>query len=169
VLVAGGADLLAETTARVVPAVLWGLVATLPALSLLIGLSLGSLRRALAAVPVAALPLLGVYALLPLLGWPLDVGVSMIACVALGIAVDDTVHIVAASSRLDAELARRAVAPVLVATSASLGLAFLACLAGSFAHTRRFGALLAVAFALALLVNLLGLPALLGSRDSESG
>lgn len=162
VVIAGGMDVLAETTSRVVPAVLRGVLATLPAVALLMALSLGTARSALAAVPAVGLPLLVVYALLPLLGWSLDVGISMIACVALGIVVDDTVHVVAASRRTDARLARRAVAPVLVATSASLGVAFLACLAGSFAHTRRFGTLVAVAFAVALAVNLAGLPALLG-------
>jgi hypothetical protein len=167
VVVAGGTDILAETTARVVPSVLRGVLATLPAVGLLIGLSLGSARRALAALPAVGLPLLAVYALLPLLGWSLDVGISMIACVALGIVVDDTVHIVAASRHPDAALARRAVAPVLVATSVSLGVAFLACLAGSFAHTRRFGTLVAVAFAVALVVNLAALPALAGGNGRE--
>jgi predicted RND superfamily exporter protein len=161
VVIAGGTDMMAETTARVVPAVLRGVLATLPAVALLVGLSLGSPRQALAALAAVGLPLLAVYALLPLLGWSLDVGISMIACVALGIVVDDTVHIVAASRHPQAERARRAVAPILVATSASLGVAFLAFLAGGFAHTRRFGALVALVFAVALAVNLVGLPALL--------
>lgn len=169
VVIAGGTDILAETTARVVPSVLRGLLVTLPVMALLVGLSLGSVRPALAALPAVGLPLLVVYALLPLLGWSLDVGISMIACVALGIVVDDTVHIVAASRHPQPERSQRAVAPVLVATSASLGLAFLACLAGSFAHTRRFGALLALAFAVALVVNLTGLPALLRSPGRNGG
>jgi hypothetical protein len=175
VVLASGHEILLETTERVVPSVLWGLLVALPTVSLLIGLSLRSWRLALVAWPVVGLPVLVVYGVLPCLGWPLDVGVSMIACVALGIVVDDTIHLLAALDHAGGPAggpvagsgileALHAVSPVLVATSLTLMLAFLASMTGEFAHTRHFGLLLALAFGLALIANLVLVPAIFRER-----
>lgn len=161
---ASGCLLLDETSQRLVPSVAWSLVLSLPAIALLLLLFLRSWRLALIAIPVAGLPLLFTYALLPPTGWHLDIGVSMIACVALGIIMDDSIHMSAAMSRADSETAAAgAVGPVLLGACLALSGAFLACLLGGFSYTRHFGALLAVAFILGLVVNLTLAPALVAT------
>ncbi len=161
---ASGCLLLDETSQRLVPSVTWSLVLSLPAIALLLLLFLRSWRLALIAIPVAGLPLLFTYALLPSIGWHLDIGVSMIACVALGIIMDDSIHMSAAMNRTDTEAtAAGAVGPVLLGACLALSGAFLACLLGGFSYTRHFGALLALAFVIGLVVNLTLAPALVAT------
>lgn len=162
VVVASGALLLDETTGHIAPAIAQGLVVSLIANALLLLVFLRRPWLALVGIPLAGLPLLFTYATLPALGWPLDVGVSMIACVALGIIMDDAIHMAYALHRHgDAADAARAVGPVLVAACVALSLAFSACALGDFAYTRRFGILLAAAFIAGLIVNLTLAPALM--------
>ena len=117
------------------------------------------------------LPPLCVFGLFGWLGWPLDVGGMMTASVALGISVDDTAHLLTwfkraggqpgatSRTRIDAALARSA-APIL-RTSLILGLAFVVFALCAFAPIAQFGALLASLLALALVGDLVLLPALL--------
>jgi predicted RND superfamily exporter protein len=107
------------------------------------------------------------------LGWrgqPIDIGVVMTASVALGIAVDDTLHYLSffrraveeGSSRFDAvreSLAR--CAPAMIQTSVSCGLGLLVFALSDFAPTRGFAISMAVLLGLALAGDLLLLPALL--------
>ena len=162
VTVASGALLLDETTVRIVPAIAQGLVVSLVANMVLLLIFLRRPRLALAALPLAGLPLLFSYAALPALGWPLDVGISMIACVALGIIMDDAIHMTYAVHRHDeAADAVRDIGPVLTAACLALSVAFSACALGGFSYTRRFGVLLAAAFVVGLIVNLTLAPAIL--------
>jgi predicted RND superfamily exporter protein len=162
VAVASGALLLDETTGRIVPAIAQGLVISLAANVILLLVFLRRSWLALAALPLAGLPLLFTYAALPVLEWPLDVGISMIACVALGIIMDDAIHMAYALHRYDdpAEAARN-IGPVLTAACLALSVAFSACAFGGFSYTRRFGVLLAAAFIVGLIVNLTLAPAIL--------
>lgn len=161
---ASGGLLLDETSQRLVPSVAWSLVLSLPAIAVLLLFFLRSWPLAIIAMPVAGLPLLFTYALLPPLGWHLDIGVSMIACVALGIIMDDSIHMSAAMNRCDTEAtAAGAVGPVLLGACLALSGAFLACLLGGFSYTRHFGALLALAFVMGLVVNLTLAPALVAT------
>ena len=125
---------------------------------------------ALAMIP-NILPPVCVFGLLGWLGRPLDVGGMMTASVALGISVDDTAHLLTwfkragihgkatARERIDAALARSA-API-VRTSLILGLAFAVFAFCDFTPIAQFGGLLASLLALALVGDLLLLPALL--------
>ncbi|MBA3697562.1 MAG: MMPL family transporter [Planctomycetes bacterium] len=161
VYAASGCLLLDATSQRLVPSVAWSLGLALPAIGVLLLIFLRSWRLALIAIPVAGLPLLFTYAILPPLGWHLDIGVSMIACIALGIIMDDSIHMSAAFSRTtNEEAAAGLVGPVLFNTCLALAGAFLACLFGGFSYTRHFGALLGLAFVLGLVVNLTLAPAL---------
>jgi predicted RND superfamily exporter protein len=117
------------------------------------------------------LPPVCVFGLLGWLGRPLDVGGMMTASVALGISVDDTAHLLTwfkragihgkttARERIDAALARSA-API-VRTSLILGLAFAVFAFCDFTPIAQFGGLLASLLALALVGDLVLLPALL--------
>lgn len=162
VAVASGALLLDETTKRIVPAIAQGLIVSLVANVVLLLIFLRRPWLAIAALPLAGLPLLFSYAALPALGWPLDVGVSMIACVALGIIMDDAIHMAYALHRHeDPADAARDTGPVLTAACLALSVAFSACALGGFTYTRRFGILLAAAFVVGLIVNLTLAPAIL--------
>jgi predicted RND superfamily exporter protein len=173
VIAASGGQLLDETSQRMIPAVVRCLLLPLPVLAVLLVVVLRSLRLAALALPVAGLPLLVTYAALPVVGWPVDIGVSMIACIALGVVLDDAARmLVALGHERDATSAITRHGPVLVGTSLAMAGSFLACLAGAFAYTRHFGILLAAAFIIALVVNLCATPALFAlcsQRAADNG
>jgi predicted RND superfamily exporter protein len=166
VVVASPSRLLAETTERLIPSVAWTLGFALPVIVVLLLIVVRSLRLGLTALVLAGLPLVFTYASLPLLGWSLDIGVAMIACIALGIIMDDSIHLTCAVARQTGDddaggAATIAVGPVLFGATLAMSASFLACLFGQFAYTRHFGALLATVFLIGLVVNLTLAPALL--------
>jgi len=109
-----------------------------------------------------------------LMGWVgvnLDFFNVMIASIAIGIAVDDTIHFM---SRFQHEIRRgkpveeagfntlRKVETAIISTSLILGLGFIGiALSASLSGTLRFGLLTSVAIFVALATTLVGLPALL--------
>jgi predicted RND superfamily exporter protein len=129
------------------------------------------------------LPILFGTAMLPVLGIPLDIGTAMPAVVTLGLVVDDTIHFL---SRLRLEMDRTdeikdAVSRSLthtgrpiVFTSMVLGLGFLAMLPAKFVPAANFGILSAIVIVLALVFDLIVLPALMslvwsGRRQRTAG
>lgn len=153
-------------------AVAFGLV------SLLLFVGLRSWRRALVAAPPNLFPILTALGLMGWLRIPLDAATVMIAGVALGIAVDDTVHYLeafrrsseAAPSRPDAcRMAWRATVPAMAATTAMAFAGFFALTRSAFVPLAYFGLLTGVAMAGALISDLLLLPALLCVTRKESG
>ncbi len=164
VIAASGGQLLDETSQRMIPAVVRCLLLPLPVLALLLVAVLRSLpcwRHALA-LPVAGLPLLVTYAILPVVGWPVDIGVSMIACIALGVVLDDAARMLVALGReQDATSAVRRQGPVLVGAPAWRwpGRSSRAW-QGPSPTLGTSGILLAAAFIIALVVNLCATPAL---------
>ncbi len=132
---------------------------------------LGSTTAGMLAMIPNILPPICVFGLLGWLGRPLDVGGMMTASVALGISVDDTAHLLtwfkraggcktaAVRDRIDEALTRSA-APIL-RTSVILGVAFAVFTFCDFAPIAQFGFLLASLLTLALVGDLVLLPALL--------
>lgn len=124
--------------------------------------------------PLALVPsLLPVLLVLGAMGWfgvPLDVATVMIASILLGLAGDDTIHTVDHFRELEAEVGpTEAIAGALEQNAPAYGLTALVRMAGfgvcalsSFVPIERFGALCAVAIALAALADLVFIPALLG-------
>jgi predicted RND superfamily exporter protein len=114
------------------------------------------------------------------MGWlefPVDIGSVMTASVALGIAVDDTLHFLLWYRRemrggwtpLDA--VRRSLAhcgPAMIHTSLIVGVGLLAYLQSGFAPIQRFAQMMIVLMAAALVGDLILLPALLLSRFGRS-
>ncbi|MDH3525683.1 MAG: MMPL family transporter, partial [Acidobacteriota bacterium] len=110
------------------------------------------------------------------MGWagiPLDSTTVMIAAIALGVAVDDTLHTLGElraapgrsyAGRLPAAIGR--VAPAQLLTTLILVLGFAGCALADFLPIARFGLLTALALAAALAGDWLLLPALLGARRS---
>ena len=95
------------------------------------------------------------------LGIPLDLGTSMTAAIALGIAVDDTLHFVLAAHRTPLEVAARSAGSAIVVSSLVIGIGFAALLTATFLPTQRFGGLCALAMLSALFADLCVLPPLL--------
>jgi predicted RND superfamily exporter protein len=137
---------------------------------LLICLVFRSLRVGLISMVPNVIPVLIFFGVLGAGAAPLSLPTSLIGSIALGIAIDDTMHfLVAYQARRRAGLAPdvaasecvRQVGRPIVMTSIMLVVGFLVILASGFATLREFGALTALTMAICLATDLLLLPALL--------
>ncbi|MHC5210670.1 MAG: efflux RND transporter permease subunit [Planctomycetota bacterium] len=143
------------------------------AVTLLLALVLRSPRLALLAVATNLLPLLVVFGVMGAAGVPLNSITVMVGALALGVAVDDAIHLLlwmrresgTPRERLTAALAAKA-RPVMT-TSAVMTVVFALFLLSWFPPVETFGALGAVAMACALGATLVVLPALLLRRIPE--
>lgn len=133
-----------------------------------IGFGLRSARLAGLAVLPNALPILSAFAAMGALGLPLDAATVMVASVALGIGVDDAVHLLDALDRhrsdgvvdrsaVDAALVT--VGPALMVTTATAVLGFVALTMSAFVPIRDFGLLSSLALVVALLADVVLVPA----------
>lgn len=120
------------------------------------------------------IPLIFGGALMELLDKPIDIGTSIVSTVCLGIAVDDTIHFVSSYKQYRAQ----GMSPIdaitetflvtgkaLVITTVLLVVGFGAFVFAEFVPNRNFGMLCAMILFLALLTDLLFLPALLLTVD----
>lgn len=152
------------------------------AVGLLVALFLGSLRWAFLALVPTVLPVVATLGAMAGLGLALDVGSAMVAAVVLGIAVDDTIHLLEHFRRRrrlgESEAAAMAhavhhVGRALVTTSIALTLGFTALALSPWKSVSSFGLVSAVAIAGALVSCLVVLPALVtvlgggGGRDAR--
>lgn len=138
--------------------------------SLVMIVLLRSLSLGLLAMVPNLLPIGMGLAAMALFDIALNPGTVMVAAVALGIVVDDTVHLMNAFERKlrrsgDVPAAVRAmlldVGPPVVVTSVLLAAGFSMLLLGNFLPTRQVGGLIALIAVLALMTDLVFLPALL--------
>jgi predicted RND superfamily exporter protein len=162
--------LLVEAQQRLVSTQVRSLVLAFVMVFAVLAVGLRSLRLMLLAVPPNLLPVLAAFAAMVAFDLPLDAGTVMVASIALGIAVDNTVHVLAnVRRRLEAGLAvdqstvgtLRDIAPAMVATTATACVGFLALATSEFVPIRDFGLLATVAMAAALVADLVVLPAML--------
>ncbi len=123
---------------------------------------LKSLKLALIAAIPNAVPILCCSGLLGWFGLELSMGASVVGCIALGLAVDDTAHVLG-HVRHDRPLSEtyRIVGRPVVLTTIALGLGFSALLLSDFKPAVMIGAGTAITLVLALLCNLLLFPTLL--------
>ncbi|MBW2314452.1 MAG: MMPL family transporter [Deltaproteobacteria bacterium] len=135
-------------------------------------LGLRSFRLACLSVPPNLLPIFVALGTMGLAGIALDAATVMMASVALGIAVDDTVHVLSAygeehsrDARGAAERAIARVGPAMFITTAAACVGFLALRLSDFLPIRWFGLLSALAIAVALLADAWLVPALLARLD----
>jgi predicted RND superfamily exporter protein len=131
-----------------------------------------SVRIGLLAIVPNMLPILIFFGVMGWLGILLNLGTSLIAAIALGIAVDSTVHYMA---RLNLEVkgetdqtaaitrAVKTVGVPIFYTTVALFLGFLTFSFSNFTLLQNFGILSAVTMATALVANLLLLPGVLGT------
>ncbi|MBI5551839.1 MAG: MMPL family transporter [Desulfobacterales bacterium] len=127
-------------------------------------------KLTLISMPPNLFPILGTFGLMGFLDIPLDVSTVMIASITIGIAVDDTIHFMvwfrrnslAGMQTREALMASyKNTGKEILATALILCIAFSTFLAGSVLPVRAFGSLTALSLALALLGDLLLLPALI--------
>jgi len=132
-----------------------------------------TLRVAALAMIPDAVPLVLTFGFMGLAGVALDAATVVVGCLALGIAVDDTIHLLAGFTehplhRKDPRAAledtfRRVLPPTLLTTTAiSIGFGVVGL--SGFGMIRNFGLLTAASVVAALLTNLTLLPALLLGR-----
>ena len=140
-----------------------------------IAIGLRSARLTALSVAPNVIPLLAAFALMAVAGITLDAGTVMVASIALGIAVDDTVHLLVAISREDknapvADRLRHAlehVGPAMVLTTVAACIGFFALMTSAFVPIRFFGLLSGTAMIVALAAGLWLVPALLVSVSRE--
>lgn len=146
-----------------------GLLFALAGIGLFMGLILKSFRMVLIALLPNILPLLCLAAILVLFGISLKISTSIIFLIALGICVDDSIHFLShfQQERKNHSLYQSVknsyleTGKAIVLTSAILSAGFLVLCLSSFLGTFYIGALVAISMVLALLADLLFLPALL--------
>jgi predicted RND superfamily exporter protein len=136
----------------------------------MVALFLRSFRLALAAMVPTLLPVVVTLGTMGWAGMSLDVGRAMIAAVLIGIAVDDSIHVLhqyrlrRAAGEGPPEAIRGAVLHVgraVVTTSVALSLGFLTLMASAWQTIASFGFLLSLAILGALAASLFVLPALI--------
>jgi predicted RND superfamily exporter protein len=135
-----------------------------------IALGLRSLRLSLLSAVPNLVPIVAVFGIMSVTGIPLDAATVMVASVALGIAVDNTVHLLVAyerartSGRTRRQGGSEAVAVVgvaMVVTTATAAAGFFSLCLSAFIPIRDFGLLAGSAMVLALLADLYVVPAML--------
>src|SRR5262249_24037372 len=168
----GGLVLLTGTTSEIVAGQIESLSIALGVIFLVMSAMFLSFRIGLLAILPNLLPIFIFFGVIGWLGIRLTVGTSLIAAIALGIAVDSTVHYL---SRLNLELkgesdqeaaisrAVRTVGIPIVYTTVALFLGFLTFAFSSFVPIQNFGILSAVTMFTSLLANLVLLPTMLGT------
>ncbi len=173
-----GLDLIfAHITHRNMRGLLLGTVAALIAISAVLMLVLRSVRLGLVSLLPNLAPATLAYGLWGLFVGYIDLALSVVICMSLGIVVDDTVHFLSKYFRarrergLDApagiHYAFRTVGMALATTSIVLVGGFGVLVFSEFAPTRETGSLLAITIGLALLVDFLMLPPLLLAVDQR--
>ncbi len=168
----GNLVLLTGTASDIVAGQIQSLSIALGVIFVVMSLMFLSLKVGALAILPNALPILIFFGVMGWSGVYLNLGTSLIAAIALGIAVDSTVHYMArlntelkgAADQVSALIATLRVVgiPILYATVA-LFLGFLTFAFSSFVPIQQFGILTGVTMATALGANLVLLPALLAT------
>ena len=168
----GNLVLLNSTTTELIDGQVKSLAIALVVIFLVMASMFLSLRIGLLAILPNIFPIVAFFGILGWSGIYLNLGTSLIAAVALGLAIDSTIHYMA---RLNRELAGetdqaaaitralRAVGVPVLYTTGALLLGFLTFSLSSFIPIQTFGLLSSVTLLIALVANLALLPALLAT------
>jgi predicted RND superfamily exporter protein len=167
---------LLETQRRLLRTLGLSLVVSVLTITLVLWVLLGRLRVALVALVPNLWPVVLVLGAMGWFGIPLDVATVLVGAVVLGIAVDDSLHLlggVRQRRHLMSSVAAvvetvAATTPAFLLTGLVLVLGFGVCGFSQFLPTARFGLLAAAAIALAVVADLFLLPALLVATDPQN-
>ncbi|MEE2755034.1 MAG: efflux RND transporter permease subunit [Myxococcota bacterium] len=139
-------------------------------ITLIMMLLLRSIKLGLIAMVPNLMPIIMIMGIMGLSGIPIDMNTLLIASIAIGLAVDDTIHLlhhfrVNHQSSHDREAALRAAVShsgrAMVSTTLILMLGFFTYLAADMTNVTRFGFLVGSTALLALLIDLFFAPALI--------
>jgi predicted RND superfamily exporter protein/pimeloyl-ACP methyl ester carboxylesterase len=168
--VTGATAVMSQTVHAVMQSLIRSYLIALALITPLMVFMIGSLRQGL----ISMVPNLAPIGLtLGVMGWagiPVDVFTLLVGCIAIGLAVDDTIHFmhVFRSAHLRCgsvdqavETTLRTTGPALLFTSLVLATGFSLYAASSMENLRRFGGLIALALSLAFIANVYLAPALL--------
>lgn len=169
---ATGLDLIfAHITHRNIRGILTGTAWALVAISLLLAVVFGSIKMGLISLLPNLAPAALAYGVWGMTFSYIDLGLSVVICMSLGIVVDDTVHFLSKYRRARRErglsseegirYAFRTVGMALITTSAVLVVGFLVLQLSEFNPTRGTGLLMSLTLTFALVVDFLLLPPLL--------
>jgi len=144
---------------------------------IVVGVGLRSAKLTVLSVLPNVVPLLAAFAVMAIAGITLDAATIMVASIALGIAVDDTVHLLVAIDRQEPQettterlrLALEHVGPALVLTTVAACIGFFALMTSAFVPIRSFGLLAGTAMLVALAADLWLVPAMLVLFSREGG
>lgn len=121
-----------------------------------------SISIAGAALAANLAPLAIAFGAISLARLPLDAGVVLVVNLALGIAVDDTIHVASATRRMKDPLrAALSALPALLSTTIAVGVGFAVLGFSSFVFTQTLGVLTAIVMGLCFVFDVVALPALL--------
>ena len=155
-----------------------GLAIALAGVGGVLWLLMGSWRRASVALIPNLIPLAAAYGAMGYAGVPLDAGTACLGSLALGIAVDDTVHVAASWSRERAggagfqkalEAALSAVMPALVLSSACIVAGFAVLGSSELGLVRNLGLVTSSVVLICFAADVTLLPVLLGFVENRSG
>jgi len=167
--VTGSSVLLAQTMDEITRGQIVSLSGALIIIYLILATLFGSLRVGAIALIPNLLPIVAFFGILGLTGITLNLATSLVATVALGIAVDDSIHYFSrfntesrrlANEELGVERALAAVIRPVTFTTAALCAGFLALVVSDLRNQVEFGVLAAVTLFIAWLVDLTLSPAL---------
>ncbi|MEE8385753.1 MAG: MMPL family transporter, partial [Dehalococcoidia bacterium] len=136
----------------------------------LMAVLLGSVRLGLLSMVPNLLPILMALGLMGFLGWPLDVFTLLVGSIALGLAVDDTIHFMhnylkylreTGDSQQAVQQTLQTAGRAMLLTSLVLCTGFLIFTLSKMSNISHFGALTAFAIAMALAADFLLAPALM--------
>jgi len=155
-----------------------GLMLAVLTIGVLLLLFFGNLRVASVALVANIAPISVLFGLVGWLGVPLDAATVCVASLSLGIAVDDTIHVVSGfqdgrrrgldrSAAVEASLRR--VLPALLFTTITIGAGFGVLALSDFSLIRNLGLMMAGAAGICLAADAVLLPALLGDDSPSSG
>ena len=156
------ANLLARSADSISAGLIPGFASALLVVLFTFWFTLGSLKLALIAIPPNVLPYCFCMAVLGYAGIPISVGSSLVGFIAIGLAVDDTAHLLShlrgghSMKQVYAEVGM----PVLL-TSMALGAGFLVLSVSSFQVIAVFGIATGITLATAVLGDIILLPSIL--------
>lgn len=159
--ITGNYQLLLSTQAGLLQTLQSSLLLTAVIMALFFAVFLKSVPVALLAMIPNLLPVCVNFLLMYALRMPLDVGTSMTAAIALGIAVDDTLHFCLAWDANDPKKTARRTGHAIILSSIVISAGFLSLMVSDFIPTRHFGLLSGAAMISALIADLTVMPPLL--------
>lgn len=176
-LITGKTPLFHELTPYVVSTFLFSIILAFITITIVLMLSLKSFTLGALALIPNLFPLLVGGGIFYLTGYAMDMGTVLVASVCLGIAVDDSIHFLFEYKKYRAKLTPlesvqklfTSTFPALTLTTVLLSVGFMSFIAGNYIPNIKFGILCSFIIVVALLADLIVLPAVVFVLDRKKG